>query len=78
MKIGILITARLKSSRLKKKVLKDLNGYTVIERIINRAKKVVSSENIILKCNLPTTPAILVPDDDSSFTYLVMPVQVRS
>ncbi len=48
MKIGILITARLKSSRLKKKVLKDLNGYTVIERIINRAKKVVSSENIIL------------------------------
>ena len=33
---------------MKKKVLKDLNGYTVIERIINRAKKVVSSENIIL------------------------------
>jgi len=40
--------------------------------------RVISSENILLKCNLPTTPAVLVPDDDSSFTYLVMPVQIRS
>jgi len=47
-------------------------------RYLLEGLRVISSENIILKCNLPTTPAILVPDDDSSFTYLVMPVQVRS
>ena len=41
--------------------------------------KVISSEYVLLKCNNPTTPAILVPEDNSlSFTYLVMPVQVRS
>ena len=41
--------------------------------------RVISSENVLLKCNLPTTPAVLVPDDNiTSFTYLVMPVQVRS
>ena len=47
-------------------------------RYLLEGLRVISSENILLKCNLPTTPAILVPDDDSSFTYLVMPVQVRS
>ena len=41
--------------------------------------KVISCENVILKCNLPTTPAVFVPEDNiNSFTYLVMPVQVRS
>ena len=41
--------------------------------------RVISSENVLLKCNLSTTPAVLIPDDNiSSFTYLVMPVQVRS
>ena len=36
-------------------------------------------ENVILKCNLATTPAVFVPEDNlNSFTYLVMPVQVRS
>ena len=38
MNIGFLITARLKSKRLKFKILKSLNGYSVIERIIQRAK----------------------------------------
>ena len=47
-------------------------------RYLLEGLRVISSENILLKCNLPTTPAALVPDDDSSFTYLVMPVQVRS
>jgi len=47
-------------------------------RYLLEGLKVISSDNILLKCNLPTTPAVLVPDDDSSFTYLVMPVQVRS
>jgi len=41
--------------------------------------RVIASENVLLKCNLSTTPAVLVPDDNiTSFTYLVMPVQVRS
>tara|TARA_B100000900_G_scaffold399143_1_gene401338 strand:- start:2311 stop:3474 length:1164 start_codon:yes stop_codon:yes gene_type:complete len=41
--------------------------------------RVITSENVLLKCNLSTTPAVLVPDDNiTSFTYLVMPVQVRS
>tara|TARA_Y100001970_G_scaffold205126_1_gene249796 strand:+ start:473 stop:1636 length:1164 start_codon:yes stop_codon:yes gene_type:complete len=41
--------------------------------------KVISSEYVLLKCNNPTTPAVLVPEDNKlSFTYLVMPVQVRS
>ena len=41
--------------------------------------RVISSEHVLLKCNLPTTPAVLLPDDDfNAFTYLVMPVQVRT
>ena len=48
MNIGFLITARLKSTRLKFKVLKDLNGYSVIERVIQRAKKVKGCNDIVL------------------------------
>ncbi len=41
--------------------------------------KAVDSENIFLRCNAPTTPAILSPDiEENKFTYLVMPVQIRS
>ena len=47
-------------------------------RYLLEGLRVISSENILLKCNLPTTPAVVVPDDNSSYTYLVMPVQVRS
>tara|TARA_A100001388_G_scaffold258316_1_gene224758 strand:- start:2921 stop:4078 length:1158 start_codon:yes stop_codon:yes gene_type:complete len=48
-------------------------------RYLLEGLKVISCENIVLKCNLATTPAILVPEDNvNSFTYLVMPVQVRS
>ena len=48
-------------------------------RYLLEGLRVISSENVILKCNLSTTPAVLVPDDNiTSFTYLVMPVQVRS
>ena len=47
-------------------------------RYLLEGLRVISSENILLKCNLPTTPAVVVPDDDSSYTYLVMPVQVRT
>lgn len=48
MKIGFLITARLKSTRLKFKILKPLNGYTVIERIIQRAKEVKECSDVVL------------------------------
>ena len=48
-------------------------------RYLLEGLKVISSENVLLKCNLATTPAIFVPEDNlNSFTYLVMPVQVRS
>lgn len=48
MKIGFLITARLKSSRLKLKLLNQLNGQTVINHVINRAKEVVECDDIVL------------------------------
>lgn len=48
MKVGFLITARLKSSRLKLKLLLDLNGYTVIERVIQRAKLIVGCDEVVL------------------------------
>ncbi|SEG42852.1 spore coat polysaccharide biosynthesis protein SpsF [Halpernia humi] len=48
MKIGLLITARLKSSRLPFKLLKDLNGFTIIEHVINRSKKIDNVEGVIL------------------------------
>jgi len=48
-------------------------------RYLLEGLKVISSQNVLLKCNLPTTPAVFVPEDNlNSFTYLVMPVQVRS
>ena len=49
-------------------------------RYLFRGFKIIASENVLLKnCNLATTPAVFVPEDNlNSFTYLVMPVQVRS
>jgi len=41
--------------------------------------KVMTAERVALHCNAPTTPAVLSPvGEDDSFTYLVMPVQIRS
>lgn len=48
MKIGFLLTARLKSSRLPLKILRDLNGKTVIERMMDRAKEVQDISEIVL------------------------------
>ena len=48
-------------------------------RYLLEGLRVISCEKVILKCNLSTTPAVFVPEDNlNSFTYLVMPVQVRS
>ena len=41
--------------------------------------KAMGSERVVLHCNAPTTPAVLKPEQDTDgFTYLVMPVQIRS
>ena len=41
--------------------------------------KAIDSDQITLCCNAPTTPAVFLPEDSNlGFTYLVMPVQVRS
>jgi DNA polymerase-3 subunit beta len=38
----------------------------------------MTSDQVLLRCNAPTTPAVLEPVDKSAFTYLVMPIQIRS
>ncbi len=48
MKIGFFITARLKSTRLKRKILLDMHGKPVLDRIIDRAKQVKGIEGIVL------------------------------
>ncbi len=40
--------------------------------------KAMACEQVMLHCNAPTTPAVLRPLDESDFTYLVMPVQIRA
>ena len=48
MRIGFLITARLKSKRLPLKLLKPLRGSTVIDRVIERAKAVKHLSHVVL------------------------------
>jgi spore coat polysaccharide biosynthesis protein SpsF len=48
MKIGFFITARMKSSRLLHKVLLDLNGKSVIDRVIERCKSVNGIDGVVL------------------------------
>jgi len=41
--------------------------------------KVMGGNEVVLKCNAPTTPAVLEPVGESdTFIYLVMPVQIRT
>jgi DNA polymerase-3 subunit beta len=40
--------------------------------------KAMTSDQVLLHCNAPTTPAVLEPVDGPAFTYLVMPIQIRS
>ena len=41
--------------------------------------KAMAADRVVLHCNAPTTPAVLRPVEESDgFTYLVMPVQIRS
>jgi len=48
MKIGFLITARLKSTRLPKKLLLKINGIEIIRHMIDRLKISKSLNNIII------------------------------
>lgn len=52
MKIGLFITARLKSKRLPFKLLLDLKGRTIVERVIDRAKLISNIDCIVLCTSL--------------------------
>lgn len=59
MKIGFFITARLKSTRLKNKILLDLNGKSVLDRVIERAKKVQGVDGVVLCTSTDPQDSIL-------------------
>jgi len=40
--------------------------------------KAMAVDQVVLHCNAPTTPAVVRAAEDGAFTYLVMPVQIRS
>ena len=48
MKIPFLITARLKSSRLRKKILRKVKKYELISHMIKRIKYAKNISNIII------------------------------
>ncbi|UCS93244.1 hypothetical protein KZP23_21760 [Echinicola marina] len=48
MRIGLFITARMKSTRLPFKLLKDLNGFSIIEHVIKRSQKIKGIDEIVL------------------------------
>ncbi len=48
MKIGFFITARLKSMRLKNKILFDLNDKSILDIIIDRCKAVKGIDGVVL------------------------------
>lgn len=39
--------------------------------------KAMTSDQVLLRCNHPTTPAVVTPVDGPAFSYLVMPIQIR-
>lgn len=72
MKIGFLITARLKSTRLPLKLLLDLNGKCVIERVIERCKQVTDISEIILctSVNPQDKPLVDIAKENEIYYYL--------
>lgn len=59
MKIGFFITARLKSSRLKHKILLDLNGKSVLDRVIERCKTTAGVDGVVLCTSTNPQDAVL-------------------
>ena len=59
MKMGFFITARLKSTRLKQKILLPLNGKPIIDRVIERAKSVRGIDGVILCTSINPQDSLL-------------------
>lgn len=53
--VGIVILARLSSTRLPGKALKEIAGKKVLTHILNRLQKVVPSGQILLACSTETS-----------------------
>ena len=61
------------------KVIGNIDQIAFNVRYLLEGLKVINSDEIKLQCNSATTPAIFSPNiESSSFTYLVMPVQMRN
>ena len=71
MKIGFLITARLKSSRLRLKLLEQLGDELVIEHVINRAKAVKNIDDIVLctSVNPQDFPLVQIAKDKDIYYF---------
>lgn len=59
MKVGFFITARLKSTRLKQKILLDLNGKSIIDRVIERAKNINNVDGVVLCTSTNSQDSVL-------------------
>ena len=72
MKIGFLITARLKSTRLPKKLILQLNGREVIRHMIDRLKLSSVLDNIIIctSTNPQDEPLIKIAVDEGIDYFL--------
>ena len=72
MKIGFLITARLKSTRLPMKLLMQINGKSILEHVINRCKLVSDISEIVLctSTNTQDKPLIDIAKNNDIFYYL--------
>lgn len=72
MKIGFLITARLKSTRLPLKLLKSLDGKTVVEQVIERAKRVKGLSDVVLctSINPQDRPLVDIALDNGIYYFL--------
>lgn len=71
MKIGFLLVARLKSTRLPYKVMLDLNGKTVLEREINRIKQIKGLDTIVVctSTNPQDRPIIDTAKDNNVYYF---------
>lgn len=78
MRRGILITARLKSTRLKEKVCKHLGGKPLISHLIDRMKRCHGFDEIIL-CTSPLEqdePLVRIAEQEAIKCYMGHPDDV--
>ncbi len=78
MKIGFIIPARIKSTRLKNKILITLKDRTVLEHVIKRAEKVYGVDEIVVTTSwLPDDkPVIDIAFKNGKLYYIGNPVDV--